>query len=91
MKMVTKSSTYYVYIVRCRNRTLYTGYTNNLEHRLKLHNSGKGAKYTRGRGPVKLVYCKKYRYRKRVMQEEIRIKKLRQYQKEKLVKEYGKF
>jgi putative endonuclease len=89
--MLAKSGSYYVYIVRCKDGTLYTGYTNDLEKRIKLHNSSKGAKYVRGRGPVRLVYCKKYRYRKRAMQEEVRIKKLRQYQKKKLVKDYSKF
>ena len=46
----------YVYILRCRDESLYTGWTNDLEKRLEAHNSGKGAKYTRGRGPVTLVY-----------------------------------
>ena len=47
---------YFVYILRCRDGTLYTGYTNNLERRLTAHNAGKGAKYTRSRLPVILVY-----------------------------------
>ena len=46
----------YVYILRCRDESLYTGWTNDLEKRLEAHNSGKGAKYTRGRCPVTLVY-----------------------------------
>ena len=46
----------YVYILRCRDESLYTGWTNDLEKRLEAHNSGKGAKYTRGLGPVTLVY-----------------------------------
>ncbi|UOF88620.1 GIY-YIG nuclease family protein [Fodinisporobacter ferrooxydans] len=45
-----------VYILQCKDGTLYTGYTNNLAKRLRLHNEGKGAKYTRGRTPVTLVY-----------------------------------
>ena len=45
-----------VYILQCRDETLYTGITDDLERRISRHNAGKGAKYTRGRGPVKLVY-----------------------------------
>ena len=47
---------YYVYILRCADNTLYTGNTNHLEERILAHNAGKGAKYTRGRVPVNLVY-----------------------------------
>ena len=46
----------YVYIVRCRDQTLYTGWTNHLEKRIEAHNAGKGAKYTKARRPVELVY-----------------------------------
>ena len=50
----------YVYILSCSDNTLYTGWTNDLERRINVHSSGKGAKYTRGRLPVKLVYlCNK--------------------------------
>ena len=47
---------FYVYIIRCKDNTLYTGFTVNLEKRIETHNKGMGAKYTRGRRPVKLVY-----------------------------------
>ena len=47
---------YWVYILRCGDGTLYTGSTNDLERRLRAHRAGKGAKYTRGRGPVELAY-----------------------------------
>ena len=50
----------YTYILECSDGTLYTGWTNNLEQRLKAHNSGKGAKYTRSRIPVTLVYYEAY-------------------------------
>lgn len=50
-------TSYYVYIVRCKDGTLYTGSTNNLEKRLAAHNAGEGAKYTRGRQPVTLIYA----------------------------------
>ena len=48
----------FVYMLRCKDGSLYTGWTNDLEHRLAMHNSGRGAKYTRGRGPLELVYSK---------------------------------
>lgn len=47
---------HFVYIVRCSDDTLYTGYTNDVQKRVAQHNAGKGAKYTRGRGPVNLVW-----------------------------------
>ncbi|MFZ3172482.1 MAG: GIY-YIG nuclease family protein [Carboxydocellales bacterium] len=50
---------YFVYIVRCKDGTLYTGSTNNIEKRLAAHNKGEGAKYTRGRQPVTLLYLEK--------------------------------
>ena len=49
---------HYFYVVSCKDNSLYAGYTNNLNRRIKLHNEGKGAKYTRARRPVKLVYSK---------------------------------
>jgi putative endonuclease len=49
---------HYFYVVSCKDDSLYAGYTNNLKRRIKLHNEGKGAKYTRARRPVKLVYSK---------------------------------
>ena len=48
--------TWYLYILRCRDGTLYTGITTDVEHRLEAHRSGRGAKYTRGRTPLELVY-----------------------------------
>lgn len=65
-----------VYILKCADGTLYTGITNDMDKRLAEHNSGKGAKYTRGRGPVKLVYAKKYGGRSEATKAEIEIKKL---------------
>ncbi len=66
-----------LYIVKCADKTLYTGITNNLKQRIKAHNSGKGAKYTRGRRPVKLVYSKKVKTRGRALRDEYRVKKLK--------------
>lgn len=87
MKRVGK---FYVYIVECSDGTYYTGYTPHLKKRVKTHNSGRGAKYTRDRRPVKLIWYKKYRYFKRAFLEEIRIKALTRAQKETLVSK-GRF
>ena len=51
---------YYVYLLRCADGTLYTGFTNDLARRLAAHNAGRGAKYTRGRRPVELVYWESF-------------------------------
>ena len=68
---------YYVYILRCSDRTLYAGITTELERRIKEHNfSGLGARYTRSRRPVRLVYFKKYPSRSAAAKEEYRIKRL---------------
>ena len=72
----------YVYIVECSDRTLYTGWTNNLEKRIKTHNAGKGAKYTRCRLPVKLVYYESFENKVDAMKREYAIKKLLKKQKE---------
>jgi len=77
---------FWVYIVECKDGTYYTGYTPNLENRIKLHNDGKGAKYTRGRGPVKLVYCKEYRSCKNAMRAELDIKKRTRIEKETMIR-----
>jgi putative endonuclease len=68
---------YYLYILRCADRTLYTGVTTDVARRVKEHNeSALGAKYTRARRPVKLVYTKKYRTRSKASREEFRLKQL---------------
>ena len=77
---------FYVYMVRCRDGTFYTGYTNDLSRRLKLHNSGKGAKYTRGRGPVTLIYKRACKSLSGALKTEMGIKKLSREEKKKLVK-----
>lgn len=78
---------YYVYILRCGDDSLYTGITNNLEKRLAAHRAGKGAKYTRGRGPFQLVYTKTYHTKSDALKDEIRIKALQREEKEKLIME----
>ena len=67
---------YYAYILRCGDGTLYTGYTDDPIRREAVHNSGKGAKYTRARLPVKLVYTEAFETKGEAMQREIRIKQL---------------
>lgn len=76
---------HYVYILKCRDNTYYTGYTTDLTNRLEMHNAGKGAKYTRGRLPVEMLWykvCKNQRY---AMRSEINIKALPKEAKEKLI------
>lgn len=76
---------YFVYILQCRTGTYYTGYTNNLEKRVALHNKGRGAKYLRGKLPAALVYFKKFAYYKNALKEEKRVKKLPRKKKEELI------
>ena len=67
---------YWVYMVRCADDTLYTGITDNLERRIKTHNSGKGAKYTRGRRPVVLVYQEACADKPEALRRELAIKQM---------------
>lgn len=66
----------YVYILECSDKTLYTGWTNDINKRIERHNSGKGAKYTRGRLPVKLIYFELLDNKSLALKREIEIKKL---------------
>lgn len=75
---------HYTYILKCRDGTYYTGYTNNLEKRLKAHNEGKGAKYTKGRGPVELVYYETFEDKTSAMRREWEIKQLNRSEKDKI-------
>ncbi|MGN0154666.1 MAG: GIY-YIG nuclease family protein [Lachnospiraceae bacterium] len=69
-------NTAYTYIVECGDGTLYTGWTNRLEERMKCHNEGKGAKYTRSRLPVRLVYYEVFATKQEAMKRECAIKRL---------------
>lgn len=71
----------FVYMLRCKDGSLYTGWTNDLGHRLAMHNSGRGAKYTRGRGPLELVYSEELPDKEAALRRECAIKKLRREQK----------
>ena len=75
----------YTYIVECKDKTLYTGWTNDLQKRIKTHNDGKGAKYTRSRLPVRLVYYEVYETKQEAMRREYEIKQLTREQKKKLI------
>lgn len=70
-----------VYILRCADDTLYTGITNNLEQRLAKHESGKGAKYTKGRGPLTVVYSESFETRGDALKREAAIKAIDKGQK----------
>jgi len=77
---------FFVYIVECSDKTLYCGYTNNLESRIKEHNSGKnGAKYTKTRRPVRLVYSENFESKSSAMKREYEIKQLSKLQKIELI------
>jgi putative endonuclease len=80
----------YTYIVECKDKTLYTGWTNNIEKRILDHNNGKGAKYTKGRRPVTLVYLEEYETKQDAMKREYYLKKLKKEEKYKLIEEYSK-
>lgn len=81
---------YFVYILRCADDTLYTGWTNDPEKRLEAHNSGHGAKYTRSRTPVEMVYCEELESKGEALSRELAIKKLKRSAKLLLISEYEK-
>lgn len=75
-----------MYVLECCDGTYYTGYTNRLEERIQAHNSGKGAKYTRGRIPVSLIYAECYATKEAAMKREYQFKQLTRKQKESYMK-----
>ena len=77
----------YCYIVECADGTYYTGWAVDPEKRVAMHNKGRGARYTRTRGPVKLVYVEELPDRKAAMRREIAIKKLKREGKGRLIQE----
>lgn len=80
---------YFVYILQCSDGKLYTGYTKNLEERLKQHREGKGSRFVRSRLPVKLVYTERYGDRGEAMGREREIKKMSRQEKIELIKREG--
>lgn len=75
----------YTYMLRCSDNSLYTGWTNNLEGRVAVHNAKKGGKYTRVRTPVELVYFEVFETKEEAMRREFAIKQLTRRQKEQLI------
>ncbi len=75
----------YTYILKCSDGTLYTGWTNDLTKRLKAHNDGRGARYTKTRRPVVLAYYESFSSKEEAMRREYEIKHLTRKEKEKLI------
>ena len=80
---------YWLYILRCGDGTLYTGTTDDVERRLKAHREGKGAKYTRGRGPLELVYREELADKSAALKREWAVKQLSRAEKIKLIAHGG--
>ena len=77
----------YTYVVRCSDGSLYTGWTNSLEKRIAAHNEGKGAKYTKSRRPVELVYYEEFDTKEEAMRREWEIKHMTRKQKRDMIGE----
>ena len=71
---VSHPANWIVYILKCSDQTLYTGITNNLDHRINEHENGSGAKYTRGRAPFRLIYSETHSSRSQASKRELEIK-----------------
>ncbi len=79
----------YTYIVKCRDGSLYTGWTTDLERRIKMHNEGRGAKYTKSRRPVQLVYYESFETKPEAMRREYGLKQLGHKEKERLIADFN--
>ncbi len=79
---------FYVYLLKCADGTLYGGYTNDLEKRVQMHNAGKGAKYTKSRLPVSLVYCEAFEDKRAALSREWHLKRLSRKEKLELIEKY---
>ncbi|MCH1981623.1 GIY-YIG nuclease family protein [Ruminococcus sp. OA3] len=77
----------YTYIVKCKDGSLYTGWTNNLDKRISAHNAGQGARYTKSRRPVTLVHYESFETKEEAMRREYAIKQMTRAQKIKLCRE----
>ena len=80
---------HYVYLVRCADDSIYCGWTTDLEKRVRAHNSGKGAKYTRSRRPVKLVYAEEFAEKQEALSREWHLKRLSREEKIRLIEKAG--
>ena len=85
MEKKSMETVWYLYILRCKDNTLYTGITTDVEKRLEAHRSGKGAKYTRGRNPLELVYRECCGSHSDALKREAAVKRLSRQEKEKLI------
>ncbi|WP_434531302.1 GIY-YIG nuclease family protein [Haloarcula sp. NS06] len=83
--MTTARSPYHVYVLRCSDNTFYTGYTTDVERRVREHDDGNGAKYTRGRTPVELIHVESFDSQSDAMSREYEIKQYSRAEKERLV------
>lgn len=79
----------WAYLMRCADGTLYAGWTVDLQARLEAHNNGRGAKYTRGRGPVQVAWAREFATKQEAMQQEAALKRMRKDEKEMLVRTSG--
>jgi putative endonuclease len=77
---------YYVYVILCKDGSFYTGYTSDVDSRMKLHKSGRGARYTRIHKPKRLVYTEEFASRKEAMKRERKLKTMNHKQKKELTK-----
>ena len=82
---MTVTVTHAVYVLRCGDGSLYTGYTTDVVRRLREHRAGEGARYTRGRGPLELVHVERFGSRSAAMSREYELKQLSKAEKERLV------
>lgn len=80
-----------MYIVECSDQSLYTGWTNDLSKRMKAHNAGRGAKYTKSRRPVKLCYWEAFDTKQEAMSREAQVKRLTRAQKLELIQKNRSF
>ncbi|WP_028400987.1 GIY-YIG nuclease family protein [Ectobacillus panaciterrae] len=81
-----EKNNYYFYVLECGDGSYYAGYTNDLKRRIAVHNEGKGAKYTRGRLPVQLLYHEKFSSKSEALQAEYRFKQLNRKKKEEYIR-----
>ncbi len=83
---ISVMKTWYLYVLKCSDNTLYTGITNDLPRRVKQHNEGTASRYTRGRVPVKIVHHERCRNRSSALKKEYRMKSLSRQEKEEYIK-----
>ncbi len=80
-----KNNSHYFYVLECADQSFYAGYTNNVDRRVDAHNAGKGAKYTRARGPVECIYVEEFDTKQEAMRAEYSFKQLTRKQKMKYI------